>query len=87
MLRWLSPETVTRCPSTYLGREGNQFFALVVEALVGWHTDGAAAVAKLARQLASHTGREEEEITRCLFQKLSLLLMREGEWCIDPEQN
>ena len=69
-------------------REGNQqFFALVVKALGGWHTDAAAAVAKLTRQLASHTGREEEEITRCLFQRLSLLLMREGEWCIDPEQN
>ena len=57
--------------------DGNQFFALVVEALVGWHTDAAAAVPKLARQLASHTGRrEEEETTRCLFQGLSLLLMR-----------
>ena len=33
-------------------------------------------MAKLARQLASHTGREEEETTGYLFQRLSLLLMR-----------
>ena len=48
-------------------REGNQFFSLVVEALVGWHTDAAAAVAKLIRQLASHTGgrEKEEETTIC----------------------
>ena len=31
----------------------------------------AAAVSKLARQLASHTGMEEEETTRYLFQRLS----------------
>jgi hypothetical protein len=41
----------------------------------GWHSDAAAAVSKLARQLASHTGREEET-TKHLFQRLSLLLMR-----------
>ena len=57
-------------------REGIQFFPIVVEALGGWHSDAAAAVSKLARQLASHTGREEEETTRHLFQRLSLLLMR-----------
>jgi hypothetical protein len=57
-------------------REGIQFFPIVVEALGGWHSDAAAAVSKLARQLASHTGREEEETTRYLFQRLSLLLMR-----------
>ena len=42
-------------------REGIQFFPIVVEALGGWHSDAAASVSKLARQLASHTGREEEE--------------------------
>ena len=39
-------------------------------------SDAAAAVTKLARQLASHTGREEEETTGYLFLRLSLLLMR-----------
>ena len=53
-------------------REG---IPIVVEALGCWHSDAAAAVSKLARQLASHT-REEEETTRYLFQRLSLLLMR-----------
>jgi hypothetical protein len=37
-------------------REGIQFLPIVVEALGGWHSDAAAAVSKLARQLASHTG-------------------------------
>ena len=55
-------------------REGIQFFPIVVEAFGGWHKDAAAAVSKLARQLASHTVREET--TRHLFQRLSLLLMR-----------
>ena len=92
MLSWevlLSAKQSDKMPKHFrdCDREGHQFFALVVEALFGWHTDAAAAVAKLTRQLASHTGREEEEITRCLFQRLSLLLMREGECCIDPEQN
>ena len=81
MLSWevlLSAKQSDKMPKHFrdCDREGHQFFALVVEALFGWHTDAAAAVAKLTRQLASHTGREEEEITRCLFQRLSLLLMR-----------
>ena len=42
----------------------------------GWHKDAAAALSKLARQLASHTGRRDEETTRYLFQRLGLLLMR-----------
>ena len=37
-------------------REGIQFFPIVMEALVGWHSDAAADVSKLARQLASLTG-------------------------------
>ena len=57
-------------------REEIQFFPIVVEALGGWHKDAAAALSKLARQLASHTGRRDEETTRYLFQRLGLLLMR-----------
>ena len=54
----------------------------MVEALGGWHSDAAAAVSKLARQLASHTGREEEETTRYFFQRLESSA-NEG----DPDQN
>ena len=57
-------------------REGIQFFLVLVEALGGWHTEAAATVSKLTRQLASHTWREEEGTMRYLFQRLSLLLMR-----------
>ena len=49
-------------------REGIRFFPVVV--------DAAAAVSKLARQLASHASKDAEEQTRYLFQRLSLLLMR-----------
>ena len=48
----------------------------MTEALGGWHRDVAAAVSKIAKQLVSHTEREEEETTRYLFQRLNLLLMR-----------
>ena len=57
-------------------REGIQFFPIVVEALGGWHRDAEAAVSKLTRQLASQTGKDAEETTRHLFQRISLLLMR-----------
>ena len=58
-------------------REAIQFFTIVMEALAlgGWHKEAAASVSKLSRQLASHTGREEETM-RHLFQRLGLLLMR-----------
>jgi hypothetical protein len=56
-------------------REAIQFFTIVMEALGGWHKEAAASVSKLSRQLASHTGREEETM-RHLFQRLGLLLMR-----------
>ena len=36
---------------------------VVVEALGGRHAEAVGAVSKLARQLASHTGREAEEIS------------------------
>ena len=51
-------------------REGIQFFPVVLEALVGWHEDAAALITRLARQLASHTGkyvtlRQESKIIPC----------------------
>ena len=56
--------------------EGIGFFPVVVETLGGWHNDGAEFIAKLARQLASHTGGEKEEVMRHLFQRLGILLTR-----------
>jgi hypothetical protein len=57
-------------------REGIQFFPVVVESLGGWHEDAAALITKLARQLASHTGKEADESIKHLFQRLGILLMR-----------
>ena len=70
------PEDIqTTCPlSKYFqacDREGIQFFPVVVEALGGWHEGAAALVTRLARQLASHTGKEVD-----LFKRLVILLMR-----------
>ena len=49
---------------------------VVVEALGGWHEDAAYVIARLARQLASHTGKEAEEQIKYLFQRMGILLMR-----------
>ena len=56
--------------------EGIKFYPLVVETLGGWHSDALEVIAKLARQLSSHTGGENEEVTRHLFQRLGVLLAR-----------
>ena len=56
--------------------EGIDFFPVVVETLGGWHRHGAEVISKLARQLASHTGGEKEEVMRHLFQRLGILLAR-----------
>ena len=48
----------------------------MVEALGGWHEDTAALITRLARQLASHTGKEADEQIKYLFQRLRILLMR-----------
>jgi hypothetical protein len=57
-------------------REGFQFFPVVVEALGGWHEDAAVFITRLARQLASRTGKEADEQIKHLFQRLGILLMR-----------
>ena len=57
-------------------REGIKFFPVVVEALGGWHEDAACVITRLARQLASHTGKETAEQIKYLFQRLGILLMR-----------
>ena len=51
------------------------FFPVVVDSLGGWHTDAVATLSKLARHQASHTGREAEETSKPLSQRLDLLLM------------
>ena len=56
--------------------EGIKFFLVVVEVLWGWHEDTASVITRLARQLASHTGKETGEQTKYLFQRLGILLMR-----------
>ena len=48
----------------------------MVEALGGWHEGAAALVTRLARQLASHTGKEVDEQIKNLFKRLGILLMR-----------
>jgi hypothetical protein len=57
-------------------REGIHFFSVVVEALGGLHEDAAALIPKLARQLASLTGKKVDEQIKYLFQSLGILLMR-----------
>ena len=57
-------------------REGIQFYLVVVEALGGWHEDAEALITRLARQLASHTGKEVDKQIKHLFQRMGILLMR-----------
>ena len=56
--------------------EGIAFIPLPVETLGGWHPTAVDQIRKLARALARSTGKEEEESTRHLFQKLGVLLVR-----------
>ena len=49
---------------------------LAWEALGGMHRVAIGQIKMLATALARHTGQEEEEATRHLFQRLSLGLMR-----------
>ena len=51
-------------------------FSPYVEALGGWHQESAMIITKLARQLSSQTGGIFEEISRHLFQRLSIILVR-----------
>ena len=41
-----------------------------------WHEDAATLITRLARQLASHTGKEVDEQIKHLFQRMGILLMR-----------
>ena len=57
-------------------QQGMAFVPLALEALGGFHRVTVRQVKMLATALARHTGQEEGEATRHLFQRLSLGLMR-----------
>ena len=54
------------------------FIPLAVDTFGGWHGAALDAIVKLGRQLARHLGKEEEEVTRQLRQRLSILLTRDN---------
>ena len=57
-------------------REGIVFIPLPVETLGGWHEQATIQVKKLASALARHTGQEESEAVRHLYQRLAILLVK-----------
>ena len=57
-------------------QQGLAFVPLALEALGGFHRVTVRQVKMLAAALARHTGQEEDEAARHLFQRLSLCLMR-----------
>ena len=75
-LRWRKP-TQGKCRELPNCRQqGLAFVPLAMEALGGLHKVTVAQVKMLAAALARHTGQEEGEAKRHLFQRLSLGLMR-----------
>jgi hypothetical protein len=57
-------------------RQGIAFVPLAAESLGGWHEVAVAELGRLAAALARHTGQPEEEASRHLFGRMSVLLMR-----------
>lgn len=57
-------------------RECIAFLPLAVETLGGWHPERAAVVEKLAVALARHTGEDDREQVRFLFQQLAVCLQK-----------
>ena len=55
--------------------EGITFIPLAVDSFGGWHGAALDVFSKLARQLFRQLGKEEEEVTRQLMQRLSIILM------------
>ena len=56
--------------------EGIVFEVMPVEVLGGWHESATRLIKRIALALARSTGQEEGEVTRHLFGRLSILLMR-----------
>ena len=57
-------------------RAGLVFVPLVVETLGGWEEQAEVQIKRLEAALARHTGQEEAEKTRHLFQRLAVLLAK-----------
>ena len=57
-------------------RAGLAFVPLVVETLGGWEELAEKQIKRLGAALARHTGQEEAEKTRHLFQRLAVLLAK-----------
>ena len=54
------------------------FIPLAVDTFGGWHGAALDVIVKLGQQLARQLGKEEEEVTRQLRQRLSILLTRDN---------
>ena len=52
------------------------FVPLPIETLGGWHDRAADIIRRLARAQARNLGKDEDEATRHLFQRLGVLLVR-----------
>ena len=58
--------------------EGITFIPLAVDSFGGWHGAALDVFTKLGRQLSRQLGKEEEEVTRQLRQRLSVILTRDS---------
>ena len=56
--------------------EGYQFIALPVETLGGWHPQAQAVIIRLGGLAALATGGDKDVVTKQLFQKLAVSLVR-----------
>ena len=68
--------TAPSSPQTLNRRAGLAFVPLVVETLGGWEELAEKQIKRLGAALARHTGQEEAEKTRHLFQRLAVLLAK-----------
>ena len=57
-------------------REGIAFIPLPVETLGGWHSKAVDQIRMLAKAQGRAIGKDEDEATRHLFQRLSVLLVK-----------
>jgi hypothetical protein len=59
-------------------RAGMVFIPMPLETLGGWHEQTVMQVKKMGSALARQTGKEESEAIRHLYQRLSVLLVKEN---------
>ena len=62
--------------SRSLRRTAGAFVPLAMESLGGWQKVAIAKVRRLGGALVRHTGQEESEAVRHLFERLSVLLVK-----------